>query len=60
MIFIEELSCLLAVASSLESLARLMLTLVSAWAIRLNSYGTNVSAFGIDVCFMRCVLTTVC
>ena len=37
MIFIAELSCLLAAASSLESLARPMLTSVSACAMRLNS-----------------------
>jgi hypothetical protein len=37
MIFIAELSCLLAAASSLEYLARPMLTSVSACAMRLNS-----------------------
>lgn len=45
MIFIAELSCLLAAASSFESLASSlesfaspMFTLLSDWAMRLNSY----------------------
>jgi hypothetical protein len=41
-IFIAELSRLLAAASSLESLERPMLISVSACAMRLNSYGENV------------------
>jgi hypothetical protein len=38
MIFMAELSCLLAAAISLESFARLMLILLSDWAIRLKSF----------------------
>lgn len=43
MIFMAELSCLLAAASSLESFERSMLILVSSWAMRLNNYLRRMS-----------------
>jgi hypothetical protein len=38
MIFMAELSCLLATAISLESFARMTLIRLSDWAMRLNSF----------------------
>lgn len=44
MIFMAELSCLLATAISLESFARLTLVRLSDWAMRLKSF-TGLMSF---------------